>query len=131
MFCPQYLFMLQQKIFTSDHLHLISTPSFPSRVGLPWQLSGKESNCQCRSHQFNPWFGKIPSSRNWQPTPACLPGKCYGQKSLVGCSSWGHNRVGHDLVTKQQPALITTNLISFSIKFSFLKNLYWSIVDIL
>ena len=28
--------------------------------GLPWWLSGKESICQCRSHEFNPWCGKIP-----------------------------------------------------------------------
>ena len=25
----------------------------------------------------------------WQPTPALLPGKSHGQKSLVGCSPWG------------------------------------------
>ena len=28
--------------------------------GLPWWLSGKESDCQCRRHRFNPWSGKIP-----------------------------------------------------------------------
>ena len=27
--------------------------------------------------------------RQWQPTPAFLPGKSYGQRSLVGCSPWG------------------------------------------
>ena len=27
---------------------------------LPWCLSGKESACQCRKHEFNPWSGKIP-----------------------------------------------------------------------
>ena len=25
----------------------------------------------------------------WQPTPASLPGKAHGQRSLVGCSPWG------------------------------------------
>ena len=25
----------------------------------------------------------------WHPTPVLLPGKSYGQRSLVGCSSWG------------------------------------------
>ena len=41
-------------------------------------LSGKESACQCRRrkrHRFDPWVGKIPSSRKWQPTPIFLPGK--------------------------------------------------------
>ena len=36
---------------------------------------------------------KIPSfflqRRQWQPTPVLLPGKCHGQRSLVGCSEWG------------------------------------------
>ena len=31
----------------------------------------------------NPW------RRKWQPTPAFLPGKSYGQKSLVVYALWG------------------------------------------
>ena len=27
--------------------------------------------------------------RQWLPTPALLPGKSHGWRSLVGCSSWG------------------------------------------
>ena len=30
----------------------------------------KESTCQCRRCRFNPWVGKIPWKRKWQPTPA-------------------------------------------------------------
>ena len=41
---------------------------------------------------FNPWVGKIPCRRKWQPTPALLPGKSHGQKSLVGYSSWGRKK---------------------------------------
>ena len=26
----------------------------------------------------------------WPPTPVFLPGKSHGQRSLVGCSLWGH-----------------------------------------
>ena len=37
----------------------------------------------------NPWVGKIPLSREWQPTPVFLPGKSHGQRSLVGYSPWG------------------------------------------
>ena len=33
--------------------------------------------------------GKIPWSREWQPTPAFLPGKSHGQRNLVDYSSWG------------------------------------------
>ena len=35
-------------------------------------------------------------------TSVFLPGKSCEQRSLVGYSPWGHKRVGHDLVTKQQ-----------------------------
>ena len=28
--------------------------------------------------------------RQWHPTPALLPGKSHGWRSLVGCSPWGH-----------------------------------------
>ena len=28
--------------------------------------------------------------RRWHPTPVLLPGKSHGQRSLVGCSPWGH-----------------------------------------
>ena len=35
---------------------------------------------------FNPWAGKIPWRRAWQPTPVFMPGKSHGQKNLVGYS---------------------------------------------
>ena len=28
----------------------------------------------------------------WHPTPVLLPGKSHGQRSLVGCSPWGHKK---------------------------------------
>ena len=28
--------------------------------------------------------------RQWHPTPALLPGKSHGWRSLVGCGPWGH-----------------------------------------
>ena len=36
--------------------------------------------------------------RQWHPTPVLLPGKSHGQRSLVGCGSWGC-WVGHDWAT--------------------------------
>ena len=46
---------------------------------------------------FNPWVGKIAWRRQWQPTPVFLPGDSHGQRSLAGYSSWGHERVRHNL----------------------------------
>ena len=64
--------------------------------GFPGGANGKESACQCRRckrHGFNPWVGKNPWSRKWQPTLAFLPGKFHRQRSLVGYSPWGHKEL--------------------------------------
>ena len=71
-----------------------------------WWLSGKESACQYRRHRFSPWVGIIPWRRTWKPTSVFLPGKLHGQRSLAHYSPWGHKRVRHDLVTKQQQCLL-------------------------
>ena len=53
----------------------------------------KESACnagdppECGRSDFDLWFGKIPWRRKWQTTPVFLPGKCHGQRSLVGLQS--------------------------------------------
>ena len=43
-----------------------------------------------RDYRSDPWVGKIPWSRAWQPTPIFLPGESHGQRSLAGHSPWGH-----------------------------------------
>ena len=37
---------------------------------------------------------RLPSVRARHPTPVLLPGKSYGQRSLVGCSPWGRYESG-------------------------------------
>ena len=37
-----------------------------------------------------PGSGRFPWGREWQPTPVFLPGKSHEQRSLMGCSPWGH-----------------------------------------
>ena len=61
--------------------------------GLSRWLRGEESTCQCKGGGFNPWVRKIPWRRKWQFTPVLLPGKSHGQRSLVGCSPWGHKEL--------------------------------------
>ena len=56
--------------------------------GFPGGTSGKEHACYRRRHKrcsFDPWVGKIPWRRKWQPTPVFLPGESQGWGSLVGC----------------------------------------------
>ena len=50
-------------------------------------------------HGFDPWVGRIPWRRKWQPTPVLLPGKSHGQRSLVGYSSWDHKELDMPKVT--------------------------------
>ena len=55
--------------------------------GFPGGAGGKESACQCRRHKrcgFDPWVGKVPSRRAWQPTLVFLPGESHAQRSLAG-----------------------------------------------
>ena len=57
---------------------------------LPRWYSDKEFACQCRRCIFDPWVGKIPWRRAWQPTPVLLPGESHRQRSLAGYSPWVH-----------------------------------------
>ena len=57
---------------------------------------------RCRRCGFDPWVGKIPWRRKWQPIPVLLPGESHAGRSLAGYSPWDHRRVGHDLATEQQ-----------------------------
>ena len=73
------------------HFHF-SLPLPPS--GFPAGSDGKAS-AWCGRPGFDPWVGKIPWGRKWQPIPVLLPGKFHGRRRMIGYSPRGH-RVGHD-----------------------------------
>ena len=54
----------------------------------PGGSDGKASVYQCRRPGFDPWVGKIPWRRKWQPTPL-LPRKSHGRRSLVQATAHG------------------------------------------
>ena len=59
---------------------------FPTNKVVRWQ----RICLQCRRLRFNPWVGKIPWSREWQPPSIIfLPGESHEQRSLTGYSPWG------------------------------------------
>ena len=62
----------------------------------PTVAQQKRIHLQCRRSGFDPRAGNIPWRRKWQLIPVLLPGKSYGQRSLVGYSSQGHKRVGYN-----------------------------------
>jgi len=56
--------------------------------------------------RFNPWIGKIPWRRKWQPTPGFLPGKFHGPRSLAGYNTWGHKESDTKRLKQQQQCVI-------------------------
>ena len=67
-----------------------TTQKYCCFLGFSGGASGKEPGCQCRrlkTRRFDPWLGKVPWRKKWQPTPVFLPGKSHGQRSLGGYST--------------------------------------------
>ena len=86
--------VLEQAVITVSALFVENVmKKFKSHPG----VSVEESACQCRRHEFSPWVWKSPWRRKRHSTPVFLPGKSHGQRSY---STWGHKRVGRDLVTE-------------------------------
>ena len=53
-------------------------------------------HCQCKRHGLDPWVGKIPWIRTWQPTPVFLPGVIPWTEEPGELWSIGSQRIGHD-----------------------------------
>ena len=86
-------------LYVSVSISALQIGSLPFFWNFPGGTDGKEPTCQCRRckrHEFDPWVGKIPLRRAWQPTPVFLSGEFFGQRSLTDYSPLGSQRVGHD-----------------------------------
>ena len=57
--------------------------------GFPGSSDGKESALQCRRPEFDPWVGKMPWRRAWQPTSVFLPGEPPWTEEPGGLQSMG------------------------------------------
>ena len=88
-------------------------------LGFPGGTSGKETACQCRRCKrcsFNPWVGKMPWKRAWQPTPVFLPGGSHGQRNLAHYSPWGRKELDMTEATEQahtQCICVNPNIIIY------------------
>ena len=82
-FCSESVFLREAILLLGDN--------FTIKMGFP---AGSAVNNllanQYRKEGFDPWVGKIPWSRKWQPTPVFLPGKSHGQRSLADYSPGDH-----------------------------------------
>ena len=73
-------------------------------LGIPAVTTGKKKKTKkkhppdsagdLKRHGFNPWVGKIPWKRRWQPTPVILPGESH--RGAWWAAVHGLHRVGHD-----------------------------------
>ena len=62
----------QEGVYTHTYIHTYIY------IGVLGGASGKEPVCQYRGQKrcrFDPWVGKVPWRRAWQPTPVTLPGE--------------------------------------------------------
>ena len=75
------------RIWVSELVH---RPVFGNHCRLLRHWSCWDS-MQCRRCGFDPWV--IPCTRAWQPTPVFLPEKSHRQRSLAGCSPYGHKEL--------------------------------------
>ena len=76
---------------------------YPEKKDFTGSNGGKEPACQCRRHKrfgFDPWVGKIPWRRAWEPTPVFLCGKSSWVEEPGGLQSMGLQRVRHDGMIK-------------------------------
>ena len=89
-------------------------------------LSGKEHTYQCRRHKFDPWVGKIPWRRKWQPTSVSLPRNSGGQRSLAGSSPQRGTQLSTQTIRLE--SFCKTMLIGMSHSFPFLLSCYSDLV---
>ena len=81
---------LQTDTLPSEPPGLLTTTTAAKIIKTDYTKYWQESVClQCRRPGFNFRVGKIPWRRKWQSTPALLPGKSHGQRSLIGYSPQG------------------------------------------
>ena len=57
--------------------------------------------------RFDPWVGKIPWRRTRQSMRVFLPGESHGQRSLAGCSPWGHKESATTAATEPERCMFS------------------------
>ena len=83
-------------------------------VRLPIWRCIKESACQWRRRRrlgFDPWVGRVPWSRIWQPITVFLPRKFHGQRSLASYSPWGHKELDTSERLSNEHCVLLTPLL--------------------
>ena len=79
----------------------------------PWWLRWQRIHLQCGTPGLNPWIGKIPWRRAWQPTPVFLPGESPWTEGPGRHNPWGCKKSDTTewLSTWTSTHLLTTELV--------------------
>ena len=81
---------------------------YPNNLnGLPWWLRWQRICLRCRRPGFDPWVGKIPWRRAWQPIPVFLPGDSPWTEEPGGLQSMRLQRVRHNWATKYRRVCVS------------------------
>ena len=72
-----------ERLSRAQRIHTYGFPGSSVKKNLPTDV-------------FDPWVGKIPWRRKWQPTAVFLPGESPWAEEPGGLQSMGSQRVGHD-----------------------------------
>ena len=73
-----------------EHMHLEYSKTFDKVFLFIWDSQ------VVQWQRFNPWVGKIPWRRKWQPTPIFLAGESPWTEEPGRLQSMGLQRVGHN-----------------------------------
>ena len=90
-------------------------------MGLPWWLRGKESACQAEDTGLIPGLRRSPGGGHGNPTPAFLPGKSHGQRSLRATV----HGVTKESVTEQQYMYVFILRNRFTWSWRLVKSKIW------
>ena len=105
-----------------DWTFCLFPPSFRGKVFSLWAsliVTAVADLPALQERQVDPWFGKIPWRRKWQPPLVFLPGESHGQRSLGGCSP-GVAKIGHTECLPRPHFLVLLPSWRSSILFLFL-----------
>ena len=82
----------------------------PITQGFPGGSDSKNLPANAGDLRFNPWVEKSPWRREWLPTLIILPGEIHAQRSLVGYSPLGSQKL--DTMEQLTVSLSCNSLLS-------------------
>ena len=94
--------ILNQTLSDPEHARVLKEAQRYAMLGFPCGSAGKEFTCNAGDLGLIPRLRRSPGEGTGNPLQYSCLGNPTDRRSLVGYNPWGHERVEHDLATKQQ-----------------------------